>query len=128
MRFLGLLLLSFGLLSCQRSGNAWQSYRAVAVKQAIDRNMVIYLHFDQDGVPACDEQREILKKVILEPKFKGTGAYRVKWGSDPKLQDAFGLSSPCALIACIGSRQIAGAVGKTDEASLRRTLEAAIAR
>lgn len=114
----GLILLSMG--SCTKEGGHWQHYRISALTEAKDRQMTIFLHFDQNENETCRKQKAELDSIITDPKYKKVGAYRITYGTEKGLEQMFNVKEPCTLLVLKGAFEKGRAVKETDARLLSR--------
>ena len=116
-------LVLFGCLSaCSSGGGHWQHYRLMALSEARNRGMTIYLHFHQPGNPTSEKQKEALEAIIQDPDFKKVGAYRVTWETERPLQKAYQVSAPATVLVFKGEDEKSRAIGATDPKLLKQIL------
>jgi hypothetical protein len=105
--------------ACSRSGGVWQHYRIAALHEAINRNMSIALHFDDES---CEKQKASLELAISDAKFKKMGAYRVQMKSEKALEKELKITAACTVVVFKGAEEMGRAVGESDPQRLRLLL------
>lgn len=124
--YLSFSILLFSLLTSCKSGGYWQHYRLVAYNEARERGYTVFLHFHEDSNPLCKEQKATLEKLIKDPAFAKTGAYRVAWGTEKALEQFTHTTQACTLIVYNGLTEKSRISGTADERLLRAAFEAGL--